>query len=256
MKIAKLLARSAVLWALSWTVSSATEMSDLTFYTEEYPPYNFENNGQITGIAVDLLLQASEQVGGQIANSQIIMQPWPRAYRSALLKPDSVLFSATRTQHREALFNWVGPIGDIRVSVLARSDTQIKIDQPIDLAKYRIGVIRDDVGEQLLLQLGIPRELMQEAANVGVLTELLLKNRIDLIAYNEQATHWWAIRAGYQAEDFATIYVLQQGLLYFAFNKGVDQQLLNDLQKGIDIIRDTSGKDGVNLYQAILNKYR
>ncbi len=256
MRITKRLAKSAVVSVLVWSVSSAADMSELTFYTEEYPPYNFSNNGQITGIAVDLLQQASQQVGREVSSEQIVMQPWPRAYRSVLLKPGSVLFSTTRTQHRESLFNWVGPIGEIRVSVLARSDTKIKIDQPIDLAKYRIGVIRDDVGEQLLLQLGIPRELMQEAANVGVLTELLLKNRIDLIAYNEQATHWWAIRSGYQAEDLATIFVLQQGLLYFAFNKEIDQQLVNDLQKGIDIIRDTSGTDGVNLYQAILDKYR
>lgn len=256
MKLTKLLMMSAVMWALGWSLASATEMNALTFYTEEYPPFNFERNGRITGVAVDMLIQASQEIGAEFSPDQIVLQPWPRAYRSALLKPDSVLFSATRTAHREGLFNWVGPIGNIRISVLARSGTSIEIDQPIDLAKYRIGVIRDDVGEQLLLQLGIPRELMQEAADVGVLTELLLKNRIDLIAYNEQATHWWALRAGYQADDFDTIFVLQEGQLYFAFNKGVDLRLVNDLQKGIDIIRNTSGKDGTTLYQTILNKYR
>jgi hypothetical protein len=50
--------------------------------------------------------------------------------------------------------------------------------------------------------------------------------------------------------------VLKQGLLYYAFNKNVDQALLDDLQMGIDKVKNTVNEDGVNRYQAILNKYQ
>lgn len=52
---------------------------------------------------------------------------------------DAVLFSTTRTEHREDLFKWVGPISDIKAVVLARVDSGIVIKEPIDMAKYRIG---------------------------------------------------------------------------------------------------------------------
>ncbi len=116
-------------------------------------------------------------------SEQILVQPWPRSYRSALLNQDGVFFSTTRTTHRENLFNWVGPIADIKVVVLARKSSQIRVNDPIELGNYRIGVIRDDIGEQQLLQLGVPRESMVEGSTVSSLAEQLLKKRIDLLAY-------------------------------------------------------------------------
>lgn len=95
-----------------------------------------------------------------------------------MLKQDGVLFSTTRTTHRENLFNWVGPIADIKVVVLARKSSQIKVNDPIELGNYPIGVIRDDIGEQQLLQLGVPRESMVEGSTVSSLAEQLLKNAL------------------------------------------------------------------------------
>ncbi|EPA8364989.1 substrate-binding periplasmic protein [Vibrio fluvialis] len=256
MKIGNTFVKVIFVWVCSFSGVFGATLDSLTYYTEEYPPFNFHQNGQVTGISVDLLLQAAQVAGVTVPRDHIVLQPWARSYRSTILRPGSVLFSTTRTQHREDLFHWVGPIDDIKVVIIARKGSGIEVDSPLDMASYRIGIIRDDVGEQMLLQFGVPRESMQEAAYVSVLAEQLLKKRIDLIAYDERSAQWWIKQAGYNVEDFETVYVLKEGLLYYAFNKNVDQSLLNDLQKGIDTIKNTTGKDGVNLYQAILNKYR
>lgn len=256
MTIGNTFGKAAFVWVCSCSFAIGATLDSLTYYTEEYPPFNFNQNGQVTGISVDLLKQAAQVAGVQLPSDHIVLQPWARSYRSTILRPDSVLFSTTRTQHREDLFHWVGPIDDIKVTIIARKDSQIKIAEPLEMASYRIGVIRDDVGEQMLLQFGVPRESMQEAGYVSVLAEQLLKKRIDLIAYDERAAQWWIKQAGYNVNEFETVYVLKEGLLYYAFNKNVNQSLLNDLQKGIDTIKNTTDEDGVNRYQAILNKYR
>lgn len=52
------------------------------------------------------------------------------------------------------------------------------MNDPIELGNYRIGVIRDDIGEQQLLQLGVPRESMVEGSTVSSLAEQSLKNAL------------------------------------------------------------------------------
>ncbi|ENM3954084.1 substrate-binding periplasmic protein [Vibrio cholerae] len=223
----------------------AQGLESLTYYTENYPPLNFAKEDGKPAAAVNVTLNLD----------QIFVQPWPRSYRSALLKQDGVLFSTTRTTHRENLFNWVGPIADIKVVVLARKSSQIKVNDPIELGNYRIGVIRDDIGEQQLLQLGVPRESMVEGSTVSSLAEQLLKKRIDLLAYDERTALWWMSQDSYPVEEFETVYVLMQGSLYYAFNKNIDKSVLNDLQKGIELIKNSVNENGVTRYQAILDKY-
>lgn len=234
----------------------ATELENLSFYTENYPPANFEDNGQVSGYAVEILLAAGQAVGKNIQTSQISVLPWPRSYRNALNMDNAVLFSTTRTEHREHLFNWVGPITDIKVVVLARKSDNITINVPIDMSKYKIGVIRDDIGEQSLLKLGIPRNSMQEATSVIILAEQLVKGRIDLLAYAEKAAYWWASQSGIDADSLEAVYVLEEGKLYYAFNKSIEPEIIDELQKGLDIIKSQENEQGITLDQEIINKYR
>ncbi|MGL4193164.1 MAG: amino acid ABC transporter substrate-binding protein, partial [Vibrio sp.] len=115
--------------------------------------------------------------------------------------------------------------------------------------------LRDDIGEQQLLQLGVPRESMVEGTSVSALAEQLLKKRIDLLAYDERTAFWWMSQKNYPLEEFETVYILMQGSLYYAFNKNIEQSVLDDLQKGIELIKNSVDENGINRYQAILDKY-
>ncbi|MVE90064.1 amino acid ABC transporter substrate-binding protein, partial [Vibrio cholerae] len=66
---------------------------------------------------------------------------------------------------------------------------------------------------------------------------------------------WWMSQDSYPVEEFETVYVLMQGSLYYAFNKNIDKSVLNDLQKGIELIKNSVNENGVTRYQAILDKY-
>ncbi|MCK6263989.1 transporter substrate-binding domain-containing protein [Vibrio sp. ZSDE26] len=232
------------------------DLGRLVFLTEEYPPANFMKNGELVGYSVDLLHAAAKEVGDNLDSGHMVLQTWSDAYRSALTSTNSVVFSTTRTEHREELFQWVGPIADVKVVVMARNGSNIQVNNPIDMAKYKIGVVKDDIGEQLLLDIGVPRAAMLEASDVVVLAELLTKKRIDLIAYSERTAYWYASQAGMNSELFKPIYTLKEGHTYYAFNKDSDPILVKKLQLGIDRVKEKTNENGVSQYQAILDKYR
>ncbi len=253
--------RRSTLWLLTLCVYctgtvNASSLESLIYYTEEYPPFNYRENGKIKGIAVDLLREAAALSGNTIPDNNIILLPWSRSYRSALLKENSGLFSTTRTPHREDLFQWVGPIDVTQVAVMARKSSGIVINEPLDIGKYRIGVMRDDIGEQMLFSLGVPRESIQEASDISILIEQLYKNRVDLIVYDERAADWLVDRAGYSKDSFESVYEMQQREIYYAFNKSVDEKLIKQLQKGLDILKTTTDTNGINRYQAIIQHYQ
>jgi len=236
--------------------ASENKFSDLIFYTEDYPPANYAENNQAKGYAVDILIASAKAVDQELNLNQITISPWSFAYKETLTNPKAVLFATTRTGHREKLFNWVGPIADVKLVLIARKDANIKVNEPIDLAKYTIGVVRDDVGEQKLLSIGVPRASMKEAPYITRLVELLLKKRIDMLAFSERGVYWWANKEGVDASVFETVYILNRGYLYYALNKSIDPNIVDELQKGVNRIKSTKGEDGISIYQSIMNKYR
>ncbi|MCK6261658.1 ABC transporter substrate-binding protein [Vibrio sp. ZSDE26] len=238
------------------SVGSASELNDLNFLTEEYPPYNYSNGNEIQGIAVDLLIEASVIAKSEIQRKQISMKPWARAYRTTLITDDTVLFSTTRTKLREHLFQWVGPVSTTKIVVIAKKTSNIEVTEATDLIQYRIGVIRDDVGEQLLTELGVPRDSLQESSYARTIAGQLEKGRIDLWAYEENVANWWISQAGFNTDDYESVFVLQEGELYYAFNKDVENILIEKLQQAIDKVKTNVNNDGLTQYDAIVNKYR
>ena len=76
-------------------------------YCEDYNPYNFEENGVITGFSVDLLRAIGKQAKIELT---IELVPWKRYLKVVESTPNTLLFTATRNQIREDRFKWIGPI--------------------------------------------------------------------------------------------------------------------------------------------------
>jgi len=231
-------------------LSQAGELTSLNYVTESYPPYNFKDGGKLQGIAVDLLSAASQAAGDPVNASEIKVLPWPRAYKMASDGPNTVLFSTTRTEQREPLFQWVGPITATRVVLLARKGGGIQINSEADIKKFSIGAIRDDIGEQLVKAAGVPDSSIKKIPSADSLAKMLNIGRIDLWAYEENVARWFIKQGGFNNADFETVYVLKESDLYYTFSKDIPQQKVDALQGGIDAIRNNNEQ-----YQAIINKY-
>ncbi|QSX29639.1 transporter substrate-binding domain-containing protein [Shewanella cyperi] len=227
----------AVLLQMHCAMAEA-DLARLNYLTEDYPPFNYSEDGQLKGISVDMLIAAAAKSGYIITPGQIKIMPWTRAYHQAMQGPDTVLFSTVRTPEREELFNWVGPISPVRVVLLARKKDAIVINQPGELAQYSIGVMRDAIGEVLLKSMGMESNLYR-ITNTASMVRMLQRGRVELWAYEDTVARWFTRREGLNFDDFEVVYLLQQSELYYAFSKDVPQPLLQSLQSGLDALKQT-----------------
>ena len=88
------------------TMSTAQTLEDISWYTEEYPPYNYVENGNAKGIAVDLLLAVWKKMGLNKTVKDIKVVPWARGVKMIKTKPGTCLFSTTLTSERKDVLGW------------------------------------------------------------------------------------------------------------------------------------------------------
>ncbi len=223
------------------------DMGKVKIFTESYPPYNFKEGATLKGISVDILDLVLKQMKSKMTKGQISLVPWARGYRTVLENPSHMLFSTTRTAEREKLFKWVGPIIPTTVSVFARKSSGIKISGPADLKKYRIGAVKDDVGEQLLKVAGVPSSKIQTVPTLKSNVKKLAGKRIDLLAYEENVARWVMNKEKFS--DYSVVHVLKRAELYFAFNPKTPDKVVKDFQKALDQVKSSPE------YQKIIKKY-
>jgi ABC-type amino acid transport substrate-binding protein len=225
--------------------ASASELDQLTFITESYPPYNFKSKGKLKGISVDLLLAAAKKSSSLLTAKGIRVFPWPRAYKMAETGPNIVLFSTTRTDEREPKFNWVGPIVPTRIVLLAKKSNSIVINSPSDIKKYVVGAITDDIGDQLVQEAGVKPSSIKHVPKAESLAKMLGAGRIKLWAYEENVARWFIKKGGLNNSDFESVYTLKESDLYYAFSKDISEDRQQRLQKAIDEVKASGEFDKI-----------
>ncbi len=219
----------------------AQTLDDLIIVTEEYPPFNFTTDEKRHGIATDTLIEMLKLAGSKQTRADIGFLPWARAYNLAVNKQNVLLYSATRTEAREKLFKWVGPILKSKFVLFARKDANLKIGSinEINERKLRVGVVLHDVGEQMLLEQGVNKARLYRYNKGSYMVKMLHNNRIDLLAYGQIATRWFFKDQGYNPDDFEEVFFLQQSDYYFALNKKTDDKIVSQLQAAFDQVKES-----------------
>jgi polar amino acid transport system substrate-binding protein len=160
----------------------STDPTILTYYTEQFPPYNYEENGTLKGLAVDLLGEITSKMGKTVTSDHVHLVPWTEGYQAALDSNNTVLFSTVRLTVREQSFNWAGPISTDNHVLFARWDQGITINSSADLnsLNYSIGVISDTAAIPQLLNAGVDENQLVYETNASRLIEKLSSGEIDL----------------------------------------------------------------------------
>ena len=237
----------AALVALILPGSAAAQSSDevvgliegVEWMTEEYPPFNYVDpaDGQLKGITVDVLMEMFGLIGARIEREDLAVLPWARSYNRLLKEPGTALFSTTYTEERLKLFQFVGPIIPTRVSVIAARQRGVKVDSVQDLNQLRIGVVRDDVGEQLLRTLGVADGAIKYSNYGGNMVRKLDKGRLDAISYAEDIASYQFKLAGIKPGKYETVLVLRDSHMGYAFHQSTDQRVLDTLQAALEELR-------------------
>ncbi|MFK7088472.1 transporter substrate-binding domain-containing protein [Chromobacterium violaceum] len=224
--------------------------AELHAYTEDVPPLNYLDNGNVKGYSTEVLQLVAREAG---FNLTVEVLPWLRAYARARDTAGGLLYTVVRTPEREAQFQWVGPIGSRRIYMYRlgpRGD--IRVDAASDLTRYRNGVLTGSATASQLQALGLQSGLnldlgQSDAVN---LKKLLLK-RVDLIAMLDWAMAWQLRQQRLPENTVAPAWLLDGKLQYwFALNPHTPPEQVAKLQAALDRIR----ADG--RLQAIRRRYR
>lgn len=226
---------------------------NLTYYTDQFPPYSYQENGTLKGVAIDLLGEITGKMGIRVAPGQVHLVPWTEGYQAALTRNNTVIFSAVRLPDREQSFKWAGPIFTDRYVLFARLDRVVTIKGPGDLKGYRIGVIIDDAGIQQLLDAGVDRSQLVYDANVSVLIGKLTRGEIDLWCYPEAVGQYFAEKE--TGNYFNIVFSMQDIDFNYAFSKDIPDSTVRSFQEALDALKQEKDAAGVSAYDRIIGRY-
>lgn len=237
----------------SGSITLASE--DLTFYTEQLPPYSYAENGTLQGFTVDILEAVSAERGTNLSRDEVKVASWEEGYQAALTGNRTVLFATARIPARENVFKWVGPISVERYVLFAAKDTNLSVKNPSDLKGLRIGAITGDASIQQLLDAGVDKSQLVTESNVSELISSLENKKIDLWAYPEFTGRYYAEQKTGDYYAFNVVYPLDEVGIYYAFSRDIPESTIASYQKALDTLKEEKDDQGVSMYEKILRKY-
>ncbi len=215
--------------------ANALSLEKLILLSEENAPYNYTEDGVPKGMAIDILREVYNRINIELDNERIVFGPWARQYRRAQRSNErNMIFTITRSPKRENLFQWAGPFTYGRSVIFGRTDAK-NIKSVNDLFGKKIGVIRDDIAKNRLLDAGIPISNIVEVGSKEQLYSMLMKKRYDYFCRGELTTYFDIKESKIISRDnIKIIHINSKGGLYFGFNKSVDQATVNSFKKLLD----------------------
>jgi polar amino acid transport system substrate-binding protein len=211
-------------------------IEDLNWITEEYPPFNYRDpgTGQITGASVEVLMQIFSRLGVNGDKINLKLYPWARGYHKVLNEPGTVLFSTTYTLERLQNMKFLGPVAPNVIAVTARKSRQLSIKSAEDLNRLKISVVRDDIGEQLLVGQGVKLGAIDQLNSGLSMVKKLASGRVDAVAYTFITTLSLFEQANINPDEFEIVYVLKQSNMGYAFHSTTDVRILEPMRKALD----------------------
>lgn len=220
----------------------------LAAFTEEWAPYNYSEQGEIKGIATEILLASCQQAA---IHCEISVVPWARAYETAKNFPNTLVYTTARKPEREALFIWVGPVLPRTTWVFTRTNLAKQPNTLTALNDYKIGVVNKEAATSDLLQAGIvEKAFVLESTNTNIL-KLLQLNMVDAMVDTEIGMSWGLKNSGMPADLVTKRFRLSdQGGYYFALNPKTDPEIVRRLQSAIAVLH------GNGRMEEIIRHYR
>ncbi|NMR26167.1 transporter substrate-binding domain-containing protein [Pseudoalteromonas sp. NEC-BIFX-2020_015] len=229
-------------------IGVGAEKPTVTIYTEQFPPYNFSNKGQLQGINLDIVRTLCERTE---LECKFELLPWIRAYSLVQKNPLSGLVSTARSPERESLFQWVGPLVSSRTYFyrLAKNNHI----RPVNLAQtanYTLGLVRGDVYEELIQEIGFEKDknLLKFAHHYEYMN-LFFKNKIDLILGSEQTLDYQLQQFGHGGKEVVKLVELPVDKLqgnYLVFNKAIPPEIIERFNQELAALK---AFDNLKLYR-------
>lgn len=150
---------AGVLFSVLWWGTGASHAleSGLVVYTENYPPFNFENeDGTVGGLATERVRQVLDAAG---FDYEIRVVPWARAVNNTQSQDNALIYTLTRTPKREPSYHWLVPLSESNFYLFVRREETREITpEGLSAGLYTASCVSGDLTCELLTWAGIPEE--------------------------------------------------------------------------------------------------
>ena len=246
-----------ILFALflsTFCIFECYSIEPLKWYTEDYPPFNFRAKGNAvsSGIAIELLeathqnLYKKGKLNKAFSRKDYRLVPWQRAYSKVLRKgKKNVVFSTTRTEEREKLFKWFGPIARNKnvLFALKNSSTFTKENIKRAIQSGKVTGIRGDVGLNYVeTKIGVPKKYFIIADGASQMFRLLKRGRVKFMSYGELTTFHLIKKFKLSLKDFKVVYTMAESELWYAVNKSVSDRTVKSYQQSLEEVKERNFK--------------
>lgn len=223
--------------AASLPLPAAAARALLPAFCHALPPLSFEQDGQVSGLAVELLRRMAETAGLEL---NLALQPRLRAEKSFVDTPGSLLFPLARLPERENRYRWVGPILPRRVGIYSlRQRTDIRYRGLHQLDGLRVGATAGTATLEQLLAEGLkPDKELEVSPSYEASVRKLLAGRMDLLVIGDLNIYWQLQQMKEASDRIREVAVLDASVDYsFGLHLDGDAAPAEALQRALDQLR-------------------
>lgn len=232
--------------ALGYTVENPLEV-----LTENWPPFNYERDGRVSGLSTEVVKATLERAGIPYT---IRLGIWKPLYERALNEHNVLIYTITRTAAREGHFEWIGPIAERQQNLFKlKGRDDIVINSLEDAKRYRIGVQAEDAITQDLIAKGFDPEggNFQLFSKRVLAYRMLFAGRVDLVTGHDITVKYQLELEGLPYDNTEIAFEIEaEGSYYMALKKGSDPALVKAIKQAFQQIQDTG------VFFRIKSKYR
>lgn len=213
--------------ALSLLLICATALAapPLRLLTEDNPPFNQSGiGGRVEGLSSVIV---REMFRRSSLSYSIELEPWLRAYNSALLENNTCVYSTIRTEARERQFKWVGPLVETPWALFARAGSK-SIASLESVRASVIGGYSGDAVAQYLVSNGFNVEL---SASDQLNMRKLAAGRIDYWATGKIRGQY--LLAHEKLFHLKPVLVFNTSFMYLACNRGLPDLVIRQLNDSL-----------------------
>lgn len=232
---------------ISLLIINPLKAQPVRIITEHFPPYNYEEDGQIQGLSSEVVQAVLQQMDLDV---DIELYPWARAYDLAKTEKNVLIYSIVRLPERESLFHWVGAIASFQTSLYKlKSNQHITVNSLEQAKQYEVGLTLDNALVTYLQNHQFPALKVLPTGIINI--RLLANDRIDLIAYDEASFSYVLRKEGLDSGLFEKVYPFDNlsNQLYMAFSLNSDPQLIKAFTEALQQVKANG------IYEKIHNKY-
>ncbi len=230
------------------TILAGTAAADpLMVVTEQWPPYNYAEDGEVRGVVTEIVRATLETAG--IAH-EIRVFPWARAYKMAENRENVLIYSIFKLPSREQDFQWI-PVSGLSTKMYLfrpRERPDIRVETLDDARRYRIGVTRETSTHHFLLSHGFV-----EGLNLFPVTHEIQnafkaapeRHTLDLTTGDRLSLAHWLEVGGFPADYWTPVLLLFEETIYMAFGLKTDPATVDRVRAALAAIRAEGVVDGI-----------